>query len=36
MPPGVGVSGLDSDGDERFFCGGGSNGKITVIKRERQ
>jgi streptogramin lyase len=36
MPPGVGVSGLDSDGDERFFCGGGSSGKITVIKRERQ
>ena len=36
MPPGVGVSGLDSDGDERLFCGGGSNGKITVIKRERQ
>ncbi|KAA0070700.1 PQQ-binding-like beta-propeller repeat protein [Rhodanobacter sp. T12-5] len=36
MPPGVGVSGLDSDGDERFFCGGGRSGKITVIKRERQ
>src|SRR5256885_11927457 len=27
MPPGVEVSGLESDGDGRFFCGGGSSGK---------
>lgn len=33
MPPGIGVSGLDSDGGERFFCGGGRSGKVTVIKR---
>lgn len=33
MPPGVGVSGLDSDGNERFFCGGGRSGKVTAIKR---
>jgi Amidohydrolase len=26
MPPGVGVSGLESDGGDRFFCGGGSSG----------
>src|SRR5512132_3140587 len=25
MPPGVGVSGLESDGGEQFFCGGGSH-----------
>jgi glutamine cyclotransferase len=33
MPPGTGVSGLESDGDKRFFCGGGRSGKVTVIKR---
>jgi glutamine cyclotransferase len=33
MPPGVGVSGLESDGGERFFCGGGSSGKLRVIRR---
>jgi glutamine cyclotransferase len=33
MPAGIGVSGLESDGGERFFCGGGSSGKVTVIKK---
>jgi glutamine cyclotransferase len=33
MPPGTGVSGLESDGDKRFFCGGGRSGKVTVIKK---
>jgi outer membrane protein assembly factor BamB len=33
MPAGTGVSGLESDGDRRFFCGGGSNGKVRVIRR---
>src|SRR4026209_864889 len=28
MPAGTGVSGLESDGDARFFCGGGKSGKI--------
>src|SRR6202171_802012 len=27
MPPGVGVSGLESDGGDQFFCGGGRSGK---------
>lgn len=36
MPPGVGVSGLESDGAERFFCGGGSSGKVRVVRRPRQ
>ncbi len=33
MPPGAGVSGLESDGGDRFFCGGGSSGKVRVIRR---
>jgi glutamine cyclotransferase len=32
MPPGEVVSGLDSDG-EQFFCGGGSSGKLRVVRR---
>ena len=35
MPVGVGVSGLESDGGDRFFCGGGSSGKITAIRRPK-
>jgi glutamine cyclotransferase len=33
MPAGVGVSGLESDGGERFFCGGGTSGKVRVVRR---
>jgi hypothetical protein len=33
MPPGVGVSGLESDGRDRFFCGGGGSGKLRVVRR---
>jgi len=33
MPAGIGVSGLESDGGERFFCGGGSSGKLRVVRR---
>jgi glutamine cyclotransferase len=33
MPPGVGVSGLESDGAHQFFCGGGKSGKIRVVRR---
>lgn len=36
MPEGVGVSGLESDGKDRFFCGGGSSGKLRVVKRPRR
>jgi outer membrane protein assembly factor BamB len=35
MPPGVGVSGLESDGADRFFCGGGSSGKLRVVRRPK-
>ncbi|MEJ0003325.1 MAG: glutamine cyclotransferase [Pararobbsia sp.] len=33
MPPGVGVSGLESDGGDQFFCGGGNSGKVRVVRR---
>jgi streptogramin lyase len=33
MPAGSGVSGLESDGSDRFFCGGGSSGKVRVVRR---
>lgn len=33
MPAGIGVSGLESDGGARFFCGGGTSGKVRVVRR---
>jgi glutamine cyclotransferase len=36
MPPGTGVSGLESDGSDRFFCGGGSTGRVRVIRRPKR
>jgi glutamine cyclotransferase len=36
MPPGVGVSGLESDGGDLFFCGGGSSGKVRAVRRPRR
>ena len=33
MPAGTGVSGLESDGRDRFFCGGGTSGKIRAVRR---
>lgn len=35
MPPGVSVSGLESDGGDRFFCGGGKSGKVRAVRRPR-
>ena len=35
MPAGTAVSGLESDGAERFFCGGGDSGKVRVVKRPK-
>jgi outer membrane protein assembly factor BamB len=35
MPAGVGVAGLESDGGDRFFCGGGRSGKVTAIRRPK-
>ena len=36
MPSGVGVSGLESDGGEQFFCGGGNSGKVRAVRRPRR
>ena len=36
MPPGIAVSGLESDGGERFFCGGGSSGKVRAVRRPKR
>jgi glutamine cyclotransferase len=33
MPPGLIVSGLESDGGDRFFCGGGTSGKVRAVRR---
>src|ERR1700719_2407113 len=36
MPPGVFVSGLESDGGDQFLCGGGSSGKVRAVRRPRR
>src|SRR5437763_6868771 len=36
MPRGVGVSGLESDGADRVFCGGGKAGKVRSVRRPRR
>jgi glutamine cyclotransferase len=33
MPTGMGVSGLESDGGDQFFCGGGDSGKLRAVRR---
>jgi outer membrane protein assembly factor BamB len=36
MPPGVSVSGLESDGGDRFFCGGENSGKVRAVRRPKR
>lgn len=36
MPPGASVSGLESDGADQFFCGGGGSGKVRVVRRPKR
>jgi glutamine cyclotransferase len=36
MPPGAGVSGLEADGGDRFFCGGGASGTVRAVRRPRR
>ena len=36
MPPGVNVSGLESDGADQFFCGGGGSGKVRAVRRPKR
>jgi glutamine cyclotransferase len=33
MPRGAGVSGLESDGADLFYCGGGDSGKLRAVRR---
>jgi glutamine cyclotransferase len=35
MPQGTNISGLESDGRDQFFCGGGKSGKVRVVKRTK-
>lgn len=35
MPAGAGVSGLEADGGDRFFCGGGKSGMLRAVRRPR-
>jgi hypothetical protein len=35
MPAGAGVSGLESNGGDRFYCGGGKTGKIRAVRKPR-
>jgi glutamine cyclotransferase len=35
MPSGTGVSGLESDGGDLFYCGGGPSGKLRAVRRPR-
>lgn len=35
MPDGIGVSGLESDGADLFYCGGGPSGKIRAVRRPK-
>jgi glutamine cyclotransferase len=36
MPSGMMVSGLESDGRDRFFCGGGKSGKVRTVRRPKK
>jgi len=36
MPSGAGISGLESDGGDRFFCGGGKSGKVRAVRRPKR
>jgi glutamine cyclotransferase len=35
MPPGIYVSGLESDGGDQFFCGGGRSGRVRTVRRSK-
>jgi glutamine cyclotransferase len=35
MPPGILVSGLESNGRDTFFCGGATSGKVRAVRRPK-
>jgi glutamine cyclotransferase len=36
MPAGMNVSGLESDGADRLYCGGGKTGKVRAVRRPKR
>jgi glutamine cyclotransferase len=36
MPAGTPLSGLESDGGDRFYCGGSSSGMVRAVRRPRR
>jgi len=36
LPPGVHVSGLESDGGDQFFCGDATSGKVRTVRRPKR
>ncbi|MDQ7249603.1 Vgb family protein [Dongia sedimenti] len=36
MPEGAFISGMESDGKDRFFCGGGKSSKLRAVKRPKR
>ncbi len=36
MPSETGISGLESDGGDRFFCGGGNSAKVRAVRRPKR
>ena len=36
MPKGMSVTGLESDGADLFYCGGGVSGKVRTVRRSRE
>jgi len=36
MPKGMGVSGLESDGADLFYAGGGGAGKVRAVRRPKR
>jgi glutamine cyclotransferase len=36
MPQGTMVSGLESDGGDKFYCGGGTSGKVRAVRRPKR
>jgi glutamine cyclotransferase len=36
MPAGTGVSGMESDGADLFYCGGGPSGKVRAVRRPKK
>jgi glutamine cyclotransferase len=36
MPPGLVISGLEADGADRFYCGGGPSGTVRAVRRPKR